>query len=183
MSNILDKTLESMFWYIIVHLGAFSAYCYIVLQNDTMGEGPLQKYFLGEKMHGAGMDIFTTNMYLAEDWVSFVQVPLLRDFSLLWTIDIMLGIGLKMWGIVDFALCQVCLCCHQGPWSGIISCIVTLSLLEVKALKISVKCTENQCQKCWISVPNVGTDSKFLLLKFSAASTDIQCIWHWYPLT
>lgn len=34
-----------------------------------MGEGPLQKYFLGEKMHGAGADIFTANMYLAEDRV------------------------------------------------------------------------------------------------------------------
>ncbi|KAG9030667.1 Chitin synthase, class 1, partial [Serendipita sp. 407] len=27
----------------------------------------LDKYFLGEKMHGAGADIFTANMYLAED--------------------------------------------------------------------------------------------------------------------
>jgi len=34
-----------------------------------MDEGPLQKYFLGEKMHGAGADIFTANMYLAEDRV------------------------------------------------------------------------------------------------------------------
>ena len=183
MSNILDKTLESVFWYIIVRPGAFSAYCYIALQNDTMGEGPLQKYFLAEKMHGAGTDIFTTNMYLAEDQVSCVQVPLLHDFSLLWTIDIMLGIGLETWGIVDVALCQVCLCCHRGPWSGIISCIVTLSLWEVKALKISARSAGYQSHMRWISVPNVGTDSKFLLLKFSATSTDIQRIWHWYPLT
>lgn len=67
MSNILDKPLESVFGYITVLPGAFSAYRYIALQNDTMGEGPLQKYFLGEKMHGAGADIFTANMYLAED--------------------------------------------------------------------------------------------------------------------
>jgi chitin synthase len=40
---------------------------YIALQNDSTGTGPLQKYFLGEKMHGAGADIFTANMYLAED--------------------------------------------------------------------------------------------------------------------
>ncbi|KAI8986294.1 glycosyltransferase family 2 protein [Trametes punicea] len=67
MSNILDKPLESIFGYITVLPGAFSAYRYIALQNDQMGEGPLQKYFLGEKMHGAGADIFTANMYLAED--------------------------------------------------------------------------------------------------------------------
>ncbi|KAG2047518.1 glycosyltransferase family 2 protein [Suillus hirtellus] len=67
MSNIFDKPLESVFGYITVLPGAFSAYRYIALQNDQMGEGPLQKYFLGEKMHGAGADIFTANMYLAED--------------------------------------------------------------------------------------------------------------------
>jgi chitin synthase len=70
MSNILDKPFESVFGYITVLPGAFSAYRYIALQNDHMGEGPLQKYFLGEKMHGAGADIFTANMYLAEDRVS-----------------------------------------------------------------------------------------------------------------
>ncbi|KAF8073378.1 glycosyltransferase family 2 protein [Lyophyllum atratum] len=67
MSNILDKPLESVFGYITVLPGAFSAYRYIALQNDPTGQGPLQKYFLGEKMHGAGADIFTANMYLAED--------------------------------------------------------------------------------------------------------------------
>jgi chitin synthase len=50
MSNILDKPLESVFGYITVLPGAFSAYRYIALQNDAVGEGPLQKYFLGEKM-------------------------------------------------------------------------------------------------------------------------------------
>ncbi|PPQ85223.1 hypothetical protein CVT25_009840, partial [Psilocybe cyanescens] len=58
---------ESVFGYITVLPGAFSAYRYIALQNDAQGEGPLQKYFLGETMHGAGADIFTANMYLAED--------------------------------------------------------------------------------------------------------------------
>ena len=83
MSNILDKPLESMFGYIAVLLGAFSAYQYITLQTDTMGEGLLQKYFLGEKMYSAGADIFAANMYLAEDRVSCVQVLLLRDSLLL----------------------------------------------------------------------------------------------------
>jgi cellulose synthase/poly-beta-1,6-N-acetylglucosamine synthase-like glycosyltransferase len=41
---------ESVFGYITVLPGAFSAYRYIALQNDARGEGPLQKYFLGEKM-------------------------------------------------------------------------------------------------------------------------------------
>jgi len=50
MSNILDKPLESVFGYTTVLPGAFSAYRYIALQNDRMGEGPLQKYFLGKKM-------------------------------------------------------------------------------------------------------------------------------------
>jgi chitin synthase len=57
MSNILDKPLESIFGYITVLPGAFSAYRYIALQ----------KYFLGEQMHGTDADIFTANMYLAED--------------------------------------------------------------------------------------------------------------------
>lgn len=39
-----------MFGYITVLPGAFSAYRYIALQNDSTGEGPLQKYFLGETM-------------------------------------------------------------------------------------------------------------------------------------
>jgi chitin synthase len=67
MSNILDKPLESVFGHISVLPGAFSAYRYTALQNDANGEGPLEKYFLGEKMHGSDADIFTANMYLAED--------------------------------------------------------------------------------------------------------------------
>ncbi|OAD00511.1 chitin synthase [Mucor lusitanicus CBS 277.49] len=67
MSNILDKPLESVFGHISVLPGAFSAYRYTALQNDMHGEGPLEKYFLGEKMHGSDADIFTANMYLAED--------------------------------------------------------------------------------------------------------------------
>ena len=66
MSNILDKPLESVFGYITVLPGAFSAYRYVAVQNDTSREGPLYKYFLGEKMHGAG-GTFAANMYLAED--------------------------------------------------------------------------------------------------------------------
>lgn len=32
-----------------------------------MGQGPLASYFKGEVLHGADADVFTSNMYLAED--------------------------------------------------------------------------------------------------------------------
>ncbi|KAJ7262233.1 glycosyltransferase family 2 protein [Mycena haematopus] len=67
ISNILDKTTESMFGYIGVLPGAFSAYRYIALQNNKHGVGPLASYFKGEVLHGHDTDIFTSNMYLAED--------------------------------------------------------------------------------------------------------------------
>ncbi|KAF8259401.1 chitin synthase-domain-containing protein [Lactarius quietus] len=67
LPDCLWRVRESVFGYITVLPGAFSAYRYIALQNDAHGEGPLQKYFLGETLHGAGADIFTANMYLAED--------------------------------------------------------------------------------------------------------------------
>ncbi|TYJ53623.1 chitin synthase 4, partial [Cryptococcus floricola] len=52
MSNILDKPLESIFGYITVLPGAFSAY-----RNDEQGNGPLKQYFIGETMHGSGAGI------------------------------------------------------------------------------------------------------------------------------
>ncbi|KAF8919932.1 chitin synthase-domain-containing protein [Mucidula mucida] len=67
ISNILDKPTESMFGYISVLPGAFSAYRYFALQNDENGVGPLASYFKGEVLHGRDTDIFTSNMYLAED--------------------------------------------------------------------------------------------------------------------
>ncbi|KAM3511940.1 hypothetical protein MY11210_004411 [Beauveria gryllotalpidicola] len=68
MSNILDKPLESAFGFISVLPGAFSAYRYVALQNDKNGKGPLEKYFLGETLHGgSSAGLFESNMYLAED--------------------------------------------------------------------------------------------------------------------
>lgn len=86
ISNILDKPTESIFGFITVLPGAFSAYRYVALQNDANGRGPLEKYFKGEFLHGSGeldpnddeyelkkrmlsqeAGIFTSNMYLAED--------------------------------------------------------------------------------------------------------------------
>ncbi|KAI8098633.1 chitin synthase 1 [Halteromyces radiatus] len=81
MSNILDKPLESVFGYISVLPGAFSAYRYEALQNDINGHGPLEKYFLGEQMHGADADIFTANMYLAEDRILCYELVAKKDAS------------------------------------------------------------------------------------------------------
>ena len=67
MSNILDKPLESVFGYISVLPGALSAYRYYALQNDSTGHGPLSQYFKGETLQGKDADVFTANMYLAED--------------------------------------------------------------------------------------------------------------------
>ncbi|EMD35236.1 chitin synthase [Gelatoporia subvermispora B] len=68
LSNILDKSLESVFGYISVLPGAFSAYRYDALQNDEQGQGPLQKYFLSEHADAhSQQNIFMANMYLAED--------------------------------------------------------------------------------------------------------------------
>lgn len=67
MSNILDKPLESVFGYITVLPGALSAYRFYALLNDADGNGPLNQYFKGETLHGKNADVFTANMYLAED--------------------------------------------------------------------------------------------------------------------
>jgi len=70
MSNILDKPLESSFGYVSVLPGAFSAYRY----RAILGR-PLEQYFHGDHSLAErlgpkgiyGMNIFTKNMFLAED--------------------------------------------------------------------------------------------------------------------
>ncbi|KAJ3026896.1 UNVERIFIED_CONTAM: Chitin synthase, class 2 [Siphonaria sp. JEL0065] len=66
MSNILDKPLESVFGYISVLPGAFSAYRYEALQGK-----PLEMYFKGEALHNDSHigkpNVAESNMYLAED--------------------------------------------------------------------------------------------------------------------
>lgn len=76
MSNILDKPLESVFGYISVLPGAFSAYRYRALLNGPDGKGPLASYFKGEKMHGGTVDagLFERNMYLAEDRILCFEI-------------------------------------------------------------------------------------------------------------
>ncbi|TIB12944.1 hypothetical protein E3P92_02430 [Wallemia ichthyophaga] len=84
MSNILDKPLESIFGYITVLPGAFSAYRWVALQNDENGQGPLEKYFLGETLHGGDAGIFTANMYLAEDRILCWELVSKRNMQ--WTL-------------------------------------------------------------------------------------------------
>jgi len=77
MSNVLDKPLESVFGYISVLPGAFSAYRYRALLNGPDGKGPLNSYFKGEAMHGGGTTsagLFERNMYLAEDRILCFEI-------------------------------------------------------------------------------------------------------------
>ncbi|KAI5777136.1 chitin synthase-domain-containing protein [Geopyxis carbonaria] len=87
MSNILDKPLESVFGFISVLPGAFSAYRYAALQNDAKGEGPLNMYFKGEEMHAGTVDagILTKNMYLAEDRILCFELVTKRKSH--WTLQ------------------------------------------------------------------------------------------------
>ncbi|SSD61273.1 related to Chitin synthase 2 [Saccharomycodes ludwigii] len=79
MSNILDKPLESVFGYISVLPGALSAYRYRALKNHPDGTGPLHSYFLGENQENANRDVFTANMYLAEDRILCWELVAKRD--------------------------------------------------------------------------------------------------------
>lgn len=100
ISNILDKPTESIFGFISVLPGAFSAYRFIALQNDINGRGPLEKYYKGEFLHGSDeldpkddefemktlllseeSGIFTSNMYLAEDRILCFELVAKKDCS------------------------------------------------------------------------------------------------------
>ncbi|KAF6754281.1 chitin synthase 2 [Ephemerocybe angulata] len=71
-----SQNFESVFGYISVLPGAFSAYRYKALLNGPDGKGPLASYFKGEAMHGAGSDagLFERNMYLAEDRILCFEI-------------------------------------------------------------------------------------------------------------
>ncbi|KAI9330185.1 chitin synthase-domain-containing protein [Obelidium mucronatum] len=72
MSNILDKPLESVFGYISVLPGAFSAYRWKALQGK-----PLEMYFKGEQPHGT--NVSEANMYLAEDRILCFELVMRPD--------------------------------------------------------------------------------------------------------
>lgn len=72
MSNILDKPTESVYGFVSVLPGAFSAYRYTALQGD-----PLQAYFHGEDMKTDAKKpagVLESNMYLAEDRILCYQL-------------------------------------------------------------------------------------------------------------
>ncbi|KAJ3256529.1 Chitin synthase, class 2 [Borealophlyctis nickersoniae] len=79
MSNILDKPLESTFGYIQVLPGAFSAYRYAALRNSSPNAGPLASYFRGETIHNGDADVFSANMYLAEDRILCFELVTKRN--------------------------------------------------------------------------------------------------------
>ncbi|KAJ3108971.1 Chitin synthase, class 2 [Phlyctochytrium planicorne] len=72
MSNILDKPLESVFGYISVLPGAFSAYRYKALQGK-----PLECYFKGENPVDSTLQ--EANMYLAEDRILCFELCVKSD--------------------------------------------------------------------------------------------------------
>ncbi|CAG8469045.1 6580_t:CDS:2 [Dentiscutata erythropus] len=80
ISNILDKPSESVFGYISVLPGAFSAYRYKALLN-----GPLEKYLKGETMYddsgATKTGIFEANMYLAEDCILSFELVIKKHES------------------------------------------------------------------------------------------------------
>lgn len=99
ISNVLDKPMESVFGFITVLPGAFSAYRYEALLNVN-GKGPLEKYFKGEFLHSAKLDdneeddekelreknfrevgIFTSNMYLAEDRILCFELVAKKGYN------------------------------------------------------------------------------------------------------
>ncbi|RHY33381.1 hypothetical protein DYB32_001667 [Aphanomyces invadans] len=66
ISNIMDKSLESVFGFISVLPGAFSAYRYEAIRA-VKGTGPLPEYFKSLTSTTKDLGPFQGNMYLAED--------------------------------------------------------------------------------------------------------------------
>lgn len=74
-SNILDKPMESVFGFVTVLPGAFSAYRYEALIGD-----PIEKYLKGEDLKKNNNDgIFNANMYLAEDRILCFELIAKKD--------------------------------------------------------------------------------------------------------
>ena len=71
-SHILDKALESLFGYVSVLPGAFSAYRYECLSKEI-----LDKYFYSEMKKDISM--FEANMYLAEDRILCLELVCMED--------------------------------------------------------------------------------------------------------
>jgi chitin synthase len=79
-SNILDKPMESVFGFITVLPGAFSAYRFEAIQGK-----PLEAYFKSLSASSAELGAFEGNMYLAEDRILVFE--LLAKQGSCWTLE------------------------------------------------------------------------------------------------
>jgi|EP00937_MAST-01D_sp_MAST-1D-sp2_P001351 cellulose synthase/poly-beta-1,6-N-acetylglucosamine synthase-like glycosyltransferase len=79
MSHILDKATESIFGYISVLPGAFSAYRYEAIRPGEDGTGPLVDYFKSITASMKDLGPFKANMYLAEDRILCFEIVARND--------------------------------------------------------------------------------------------------------
>jgi cellulose synthase/poly-beta-1,6-N-acetylglucosamine synthase-like glycosyltransferase len=79
MSHILDKSTESIFGYISVLPGAFSAYRYESIKPGEDGSGPLVDYFKSITASLKDLGPFKANMYLAEDRILAYEIVARND--------------------------------------------------------------------------------------------------------
>jgi chitin synthase len=79
MSHILDKSTESIFGYISVLPGAFSAYRYEAIRPGEDGTGPLVDYFKSIQASMKDLGPFKANMYLAEDRILAYEIVARTD--------------------------------------------------------------------------------------------------------
>lgn len=79
ISHVLDKAFESVFGFISVLPGAFSAYRYEAIEGR-----PLQKYFSSFQKKLSELGAFRANMYLAEDRILCFELICQKDRT--WTL-------------------------------------------------------------------------------------------------
>ncbi|KAF0701141.1 Aste57867_8364 [Aphanomyces stellatus] len=82
IANIMDASLQSVFGFIGVLPGAFSAYRYEAIRASD-GEGPLVEYFKSLTASKKELGLFVGNMYLAEDRILCFEILARRDCK--WT--------------------------------------------------------------------------------------------------
>jgi cellulose synthase/poly-beta-1,6-N-acetylglucosamine synthase-like glycosyltransferase len=77
VSNVMDKAMESIFGYIPVLPGAFSAYRYAAIEPENYGgiiRGPLVEYFAHFRMPAESVSALKGNMFLAEDRILCFEI-------------------------------------------------------------------------------------------------------------
>jgi len=84
ISHVLDKSFESMFGFISVLPGAFSAYRYKAVEGR-----PLEKYFSSFQKKLSDLGAFRANMYLAEDRILCFELLCQKDQA--WTLHYVKG--------------------------------------------------------------------------------------------